>query len=119
MHSICVTKGPLATYKLFVRVYGGKYDGDLNNKHPNTVGLLKFVTLYSIMLSSFFGKGHCLVMDSAYMGGRHGIDWAVCLVDQYDWNSTIQSDGRWWNGEGSHQGEGDTEGQVQLTVLSA
>ena len=58
MYSLCVTKGPLATYKLFVRVYGGKFDGDLNNKHPNTVGLMKFCTLYSIMLASFMGRGN-------------------------------------------------------------
>ena len=89
MHSICVTKGPLATYKLFVRVYGGKYDGDLNKRHPNTVGLLKFVTLYSIMLASFFGKGHCLVMDSAYMGD------AMALIGRFVWMinmiGTVQS----------------------------
>ena len=68
LHSLCVTKGPLQTYKLFVRVYGGKHDGDMNTRHPNTATLLKFVTLYSIMLNSFMGRGHCLVMDSAYMG---------------------------------------------------
>ena len=30
MHSLCVTKGRLRTYKLFVRVYGGRADTDLN-----------------------------------------------------------------------------------------
>jgi hypothetical protein len=60
LHTLCVTKGPLRTYKLYVRMYGGKTDNDLN-----TASLLKFVSLYSIMLGSFTGRGHCLVMDSA------------------------------------------------------
>ena len=68
MHTLCVTKGKLSTYKLFVRCFGGRTDGDLCRRHPNCETLLKFVTLYSIMLSSFMGRGHCLVMDSAYMG---------------------------------------------------
>ena len=38
---LCVTKGPLRTYKLFVRVYGGKSDEDLNTKHNNTATLQK------------------------------------------------------------------------------
>ena len=89
MHSICVTKGPLATYKLFVRVYGGKYDGDLNVRHPNTAKFYKFVTLYSIMLASFMGRGHCLVMDSAYMGD------VMALIGRFVWMinmiGTVQS----------------------------
>ena len=74
----------MRTYKLFVRVYNGKYDDSLNVRHPNTALLLKFVTLYSIMLESFTGRGHCLVMDSAYMGdvmaliGRH--EWKINMV---------------------------------------
>ena len=89
IHSLCVTKGLMRTYKLFVRVYGGKYDDSLNVRHPNTASLLKFVTLYSIMLESFTGRGHCLVMDSAYMGdvmaliGRH--EWKINMV------GTVQS----------------------------
>ena len=79
VHSLCVTKGPLRTYKLFVRVYGGKHDGELNNHHPNTATLLKFVTLYSIMVASFMGKGHCLVMDSAYMGD------VMALIGRFVW----------------------------------
>ena len=84
LHSLCVTKGRLATYKLFVRVFGGKHDADLNRRHPYTSSVLKFVSLYSIMLQSFTGRGHCLVMDSAHMGdvmaliGRHV--WKVNMV---------------------------------------
>ena len=49
-------------------MYGGQNNNDLNQQHPNTAGILKFVSLYSIMVESFTGQGHCLVMDSAYMG---------------------------------------------------
>ena len=79
LHSLCVTKGPLSTYKLFVRTYGGRSDTDLNKKHPNTATLLKWISLYSIMLDSFKGKGHCLTMDSAYCGD------AMCLIGRHEW----------------------------------
>ena len=36
LHSLCVTYGDLATYKLFVRAYGGKTDGDLDHINDNT-----------------------------------------------------------------------------------
>ena len=41
LHSLCVMKGPLRIYKLFVRAHGGKYDEDLNVKHNNTTTLQK------------------------------------------------------------------------------
>ena len=68
LHSLCVTEGTLRTYKLFVRAFGGKTDMDMNKQRPNLNELGKSVTLYSIMLKPFYGRGHCLVMDSAYMG---------------------------------------------------
>ena len=77
LHSLCVTKGPLATYKLHVRVYGGKSDEDLDQTHHNTASTQKWVNLYSEMLDAFKGEGHGCTMDSAYMGdimaqiGRH------------------------------------------------
>ena len=79
IHPLCVTKGILSTYKLFVRCYGGQADNDLDKRHPNTPPLLKFVTLYPIMLAPFMGKGHCVVMDSAYMSG------VVGLIGLYVW----------------------------------
>ena len=79
MHSLCVTKGRLRTYKLFVRVYGGRADTDLNRRHNNTETLLKFVTLYSIMLKNFTGHGHCLVMDSVYIGD------VMALIGHHVW----------------------------------
>ena len=40
LHTLCVTHGPLSTYKVFARVYGGAKDEDLSNtKHANTSNL--------------------------------------------------------------------------------
>ncbi|KAL7527939.1 hypothetical protein ACHAWF_002369 [Thalassiosira exigua] len=68
LHSICVTHGDLATYKLHVRVYGGSSDEDLSGTHRNTASTQKWVNLYDDMLDEFKGNGHCLTVDSAYMG---------------------------------------------------
>ena len=70
LHSLCITHGSLATYKVFARTYGGKHDADMNQRHPNNDTLLKTVSLYSIMLEGYKGKGHHLVMDSAYMSDQ-------------------------------------------------
>jgi len=92
MHTLCVTKGKLSTYKLFARCYGGQSDGDLCRLHPNCESLLKFVTLYSIMLSSFMGRGHCLVMDSAYMCDQMALIgrnvWKINMVGTCQLNRT-------------------------------
>ena len=45
----------------------------------NNVAKLKMVSLYDFMLHSFKGKGHCVVIDSAYMGD------AMCQVGQEVW----------------------------------
>ena len=39
LHTLCVTKGPLAGYKLFVQAYGGKSNEDLNKRteHCSTI----------------------------------------------------------------------------------
>ena len=79
LHSLCVTEGKPSTCKSFARVCGGKNDGDLNRRHPNTASVLKFVTLCSIILNSFRGKGHCLVVDSAHMGD------AMALIGRHEW----------------------------------
>ena len=68
LYTLCVTHGPLSTYKVFAWVYGGAKDEDLSNKkHANTSNLQKWVNLYNIMLDSFKGKGLYVIMDSAYM----------------------------------------------------
>jgi hypothetical protein len=45
LHTVCVTHGPLSTYKFFARVYGGKYDEDIDRHNKNTVTKLKMVSL--------------------------------------------------------------------------
>jgi hypothetical protein len=72
IHSICVTFGELATYKLHCRVYGGRYDEGLDYVHENTTSTQKWVNLYNEMLAEFKGRGMCLTMDSAYMGDIMG-----------------------------------------------
>jgi hypothetical protein len=79
LHTACITKGPLATYKLFARVYGGEGDDDINRRNQHTVTRLKTVLLFDFMLESFKGKGHSVVMDSAYMSDD------MCLVGRYVW----------------------------------
>jgi hypothetical protein len=79
LHTACITKGPLATYKLFARVYGGEGYQDINRRNPHTTTRLKMVSLFDFMLDSFKGKGHYVVMDSAYMSDAMG------LVGQYVW----------------------------------
>ena len=90
LHTVCITEGPLSTYKLFARVYGGKSDQDINVHNVHTVTKLKMVSLYNFMLESFKHKGHCVVMDSAYMGD------AMCQVGREEWGinmvGTCQTD---------------------------
>jgi hypothetical protein len=89
LHAGCVTEGPLSTYKLFARVYGGKGDEDINVHNEHTATKLKMVSLYNLMLDPFKHRGHCVVMDSTYMGD------AMCQVGQAEWDinmvGTVQS----------------------------
>ena len=68
LHTLCITYGKLVTYKLHVRVYGGKHDAGLNKTHQNTANTQKWVNLYDKILDAFKGLGMCCTMDSAYMG---------------------------------------------------
>jgi hypothetical protein len=36
LHTVCITNGPLSTYKLFARVYSGRSDQDIN-KHDKRI----------------------------------------------------------------------------------
>ena len=78
------------TYKLFASwTYGGKNDQDMNAHNPHTITKLKMVSLYDFMLGPFKNKGHCVVMDSAYMGdGMVQVGWEVWEINVVD---TIQS----------------------------
>ena len=49
-------------------MFGGKTDGDLGKTNDNTVTIQKWVNLLSVMLDAFKNNGHCVTMDSAYMG---------------------------------------------------
>jgi hypothetical protein len=80
-----ITNGPLSTYKLFARVYGGKGNEDINIHNELTATKLKMVSLYDFMLDPFKAVGHCVVMDSAYMGD------AMCQVGWAEWS--INMDG--------------------------
>jgi hypothetical protein len=68
---------------------GGKGDEDINVHNEHTTTKLRMVSLYNFMLESFKYKGHCVVMDSAYMGD------AMCQVGQEEWKinmvGTVQS----------------------------
>ena len=64
LHTLCITHGPLSTYKLFAQVHGGGKDDYINSKHKNTSNLQKWVTLYNLMLEPFKGKDRCVIMDS-------------------------------------------------------
>ena len=55
IHSLCVSKGDLAGYKLHARTYGGASEESLCVKHKH-----KFVTLLDTFLDAFQGKGHCV-----------------------------------------------------------
>ena len=68
IHTLYVTKGPLVTYKLHCRVYGGKSDEGLNFCHDNTATTQKWVNLYSEILDDFKDMCMACTMDSAYMG---------------------------------------------------
>jgi hypothetical protein len=70
-------------------VYGGKGDEDINVHNEHTATKLKMVSLYDLMLDPFKDVGHCVVMDSAYMGD------AMCQVGRAEWGinmvGTVQS----------------------------
>ena len=68
INSICITKVPLALYKVYVRVYGGKSDKDLSQTSTHTGKVQKRVNLLNKMLDAFRNAGHHVTMDSVYMG---------------------------------------------------
>jgi hypothetical protein len=67
-HSLAITHGDLALYKVHVRVFGGKMYGDLGKTKDNTVTIQKWVNFLSVMLDTFKNNGYCVTMDSTYMG---------------------------------------------------
>ena len=61
-------------------------------KHNNTVTTQKNVTLLDTFLDVFKGKGHCVMMDSAYKGdtmGQIGQEkWKINMVGSAQTNRT-------------------------------
>jgi hypothetical protein len=92
IHSLCVSKGDLAGYKLHARTYGRASDKSLCVKRKDTVIIQKFVTLLDTFLDAFKGKGHCVTMDSTYMGDTMGQigreEWKINMVGTAQTNRT-------------------------------
>jgi hypothetical protein len=92
IHLLAITHGHLVLYKVHVCVFGGATDGDLGKDNENTVTTQKWVNLLLLMLNSFKNNGHCITMDSAYMGdimamiGRNM--WCINMVGTVQANHT-------------------------------
>ena len=68
IHSMCITDGPLATFMIRVRTYGGKSDETLKKKTQSTGSVQVFINLLDEFLTVFKGRGCHVTMDSTYMG---------------------------------------------------
>ena len=63
-------------------MYRGKTNEDLNVTHCNTANTQKWVNLFDELLKKFKGDGHCVTMDSAYMGDIMAhIGWEEWLIN--------------------------------------
>jgi hypothetical protein len=49
-------------------VFNGATDKDVGKQNKNNVTTQKWVNLLLLMLNDFKNNGHCVTMDSAYMG---------------------------------------------------
>ena len=68
LHTLAVTYGMLAGYKLHARTFGGRSDGDLGMRHKNCETIHKWINLMSKMIDEYKNAGRFVTMDSAYMG---------------------------------------------------
>ena len=68
LHSLAVLFGILAGYKLHVRTFDEKSDGNLGIRHENCEMIQKWINLMSKMIDEYKGEGRYVTMDSAYMG---------------------------------------------------
>ena len=57
LNTLCITNGPLATFKVHARVYGGANDDYLQGIHKYAPNLQNWINLYNLMLQPFKGKG--------------------------------------------------------------
>jgi hypothetical protein len=83
IHSLCMTDGLLASYKLHIRTYGGASDKDLDKRTVNTQSTQKIVNLLLHMVSNYKGCGHLVTMDSSYMGN------VMAQIGQEEWGFNV------------------------------
>ena len=109
LHSLAVSFGLLAGYKLHARTFGGKNDGDLGMLHDSCMTIQKWINLLLLMVDDYKGAGRYITMDSAYMGdimaqvGREV--WGMNMV------GTVQCNHEEYNKK-------DEEGDVRVGVLA-
>jgi hypothetical protein len=68
IHSLTITHGNRASYKVQVCVFRRAMNGDLGKPDNNTITNQKWANLLLLMLNDFKNKGHCITMVSAYIG---------------------------------------------------
>ncbi len=57
LHTLAVTYGMLTGYKLHVRTFGGRSDGDLGRCHENCETIQKWINLMSKMIDEYKNAG--------------------------------------------------------------
>jgi hypothetical protein len=92
IHSLAITHSNLTSYKVHVCVFGGATDSNLGKENENTVTTQKWVILLLLMLDNLKNKGHCITMDSTYMGDimamiGHDV-WCINMVGTAQANSS-------------------------------
>jgi hypothetical protein len=68
IHLLAIMHGNLVLYIVHICVFGRATDSDLGEANESTITTQKWVNLLSLMLNNFKNKGHCVTMNSAYMG---------------------------------------------------
>ena len=66
-HTACVGEGPLESYKVWTRWYGGAADTKLKAVNEHTSTALVWINLFDHFLEPYKGQGHHVICDSAYM----------------------------------------------------
>jgi hypothetical protein len=83
-HTVCVTEGKLSRFLLLWRTYGGRTDEGLSDP-----GVGKWIQLMDIILKTWYGKGHIVTMDSAYVSEKwmdHAMQKGLNVVGTFQWN---------------------------------
>ena len=89
IHSMTVSLGPLAGYKLHAHMFGGRNDGNLGMHHENCALIKKWIYHMALMLNKYTGKGRFATIYSAYMGNIMAqVGWEIWGVNMA---GTVQS----------------------------